>query len=232
MSTTKLCECGCGQPAPIAAATRIARGHVKGQPLRFLPAHNNRLRRKHASECSVDGCPQPTKGRGWCSTHYWRWKKHGDPVAEVFIPADGCKVDGCESQHSGLGYCKKHYTRLLRHGNLIGLRPRENELTRFWMRVDKDGPTLVPELGPCWIWTAARGDHGYGTFCPAGAPNVGAHRYSYELHHGPIAEGLLACHRCDNPPCVNPGHLFAGTHSDNMRDMVAKGRHARRKEAS
>ena len=73
----------------------------------------------------------------------------------------------------------------------------------------------------CWNWTGATAN-GYGVLNFGG--QVRAHRLAYETFVGPIPDGLLVCHRCDNPRCVNPGHLFVGTNSDNTRDMVSKGR--------
>lgn len=82
---------------------------------------------------------------------------------------------------------------------------------RFWPKVEKtDG---------CWLWTANTRPNGYGLF-----GSVGAHRVAYELCVGPIPSGMYVCHRCDNPACVRPDHLFVGTQLDNMRDMVTKGR--------
>jgi hypothetical protein len=83
---------------------------------------------------------------------------------------------------------------------------------RFWPKVRKDRG--------CWVWTGATTTTGYGRL--SGQP---AHRLSWEIHHGPIPAGLFVCHRCDNPGCVRPDHLFLGTHEANMADMVAKGRH-------
>lgn len=74
----------------------------------------------------------------------------------------------------------------------------------------------------CWLWTGAALPSGYGQFKTAGH-NL-AHRYSYEVHHGPIPSGLCVLHHCDNPACVNPDHLWAGTHRDNAIDKVIKGR--------
>lgn len=89
---------------------------------------------------------------------------------------------------------------------------------RFWERVDVAGPD------DCWLWTRGKHSDGYGRMDIGNNTNVGAHRISWELHHGPIPPNMYVCHRCDNPPCVNPAHLFLGTIIDNVVDRDAKGR--------
>lgn len=99
---------------------------------------------------------------------------------------------------------------------------------RFWRYVNKDGPIVRESLGACWLWTGYVTKQGYGHIKKdhtAGGTMIAAHRASYELHVGPIHDGLFVCHACDNPPCVNPAHLWLGTTQDNTADKMAKGRH-------
>jgi hypothetical protein len=75
----------------------------------------------------------------------------------------------------------------------------------------------------CWHWNGTRNNHGYGLFRPGGTSGkVLAHRFMWQLLHGPIPQGLCILHRCDNPTCVNPRHLFIGTKKDNTQDAVKK----------
>ena len=76
----------------------------------------------------------------------------------------------------------------------------------------------------CWLWLGTcRGD-GYGLTKTEDRKTIGSHRMAYLLTYGEIPDGLLVLHKCDNPPCVNPEHLFLGTHQDNRDDMLKKGR--------
>lgn len=106
-------------------------------------------------------------------------------------------------------------TRPKEHNRLKRVRPEWGLAERFAFYVQKgDG---------CWEWRGPKTSLGYGKLC-FNYKYLGAHRVSWELHRGPIGAGLFLCHKCDNPGCVNPDHLFLGTQMDNMRDKIAKGR--------
>lgn len=103
----------------------------------------------------------------------------------------------------------------------------ESTIRRFWTKVDRSaGPDA------CWPWLGNKRPTGYGSFfvkrIPPGSKGkaiyVNPHRLAYELTYAPIASGLHACHKCDNPSCCNPNHIFPGTPRENMQDAVAKGR--------
>lgn len=98
------------------------------------------------------------------------------------------------------------------------VRPKTGATQRFWDRVDTgDG---------CWEWRGAKNRLGYGMLSGPEFKGgvVRAHRFAYALLIGPIPKGMVICHRCDNPSCCNPDHLFAGSQSDNIHDMWRKGR--------
>ena len=129
-----------------------------------------------------------------------------------------CSVSECNSPIATKGYCNRHYLRQYR-GNPIDKKSCY-ELTlneRFY------GFFEVDELTGCWLWTGGKNKKGYGQFKYKMKSYI-AHRLSYELHVGTLTPGMLVCHSCDTPPCVNPSHLFLGTNQDNTDDKFKKGR--------
>jgi len=123
-----------------------------------------------------------------------------------------CTIEGCHSPVKARGMCNAHYKRNARTGNPLGVMPSFNE--RFWSKIDKSGE--------CWEWTGTRHPRGYGYI--NGEANgrktpVLVHRVSYEMHHGPIAEGVVIDHICHNTSCVNPDHLRAVSQKQNVENQ-------------
>lgn len=131
-----------------------------------------------------------------------------------------CSVEGCEAARYAKGFCATHYKRFLRHGD-ASIVKRDFSKTldqRFWEKVSKSEG--------CWEWQGSVGTGGYGKISLQQSRKIVlAHRVSWTLHFGDIPDGMLVCHRCDNPPCVRPDHLFLGDTKANADDMVRKGRH-------
>jgi len=138
-----------------------------------------------------------------------------------------CHLPACPRPVRAKGLCKRHYQQQWRTGSPDIARPNPHATPeeRFWRYANRTDPTA------CWVWSGRTDKDGYGTL-RIGTSMVRAHRFSYELHHGPT--NLLVRHSCDNAPCVNPAHLQPGTHLDNMADRKAAGHYPRRiaKEAA
>lgn len=112
----------------------------------------------------------------------------------------------------------RHRSRGIAWANQAKIVFTEKESRRFWSFVDrKSNPN------GCWEWTGFRDVNGYGVFGFRRGSHR-AHRLSFLLHVGPIGENLFVCHTCDNPCCINPGHMWLGTPHENTTDMIRKDR--------
>jgi HNH endonuclease len=134
-----------------------------------------------------------------------------------------CSIRDCDKPYYAKGFCNMHWQRMKKNGNPleVPLRKMADPSARFWSRVDKRGKN------DCWLFKGASTNAGYGRFQPGRAKTKhwSAHRYAFYLATGETPPVVM--HTCDVRMCCNPAHLKAGTHKDNMRDMVAKGRNSK-----
>lgn len=130
-----------------------------------------------------------------------------------------CSVSGCGRPVRAGGWCKRHYKNFTATGDPVSLIDKPLDV-----RLRQVGWTITP--AGCWEWNGKRNAYNYGTFNAKrlGYEDARAHRVVYEWLAGPIPDGLILRHTCDNPPCVNPAHLIPGTYADNTRDSMERGR--------
>ena len=136
-------------------------------------------------------------------------------------PIPICTIQGCGKKLQSRGYCSAHYAKWRKYGDALAVRQRQIHGASLLERFN----AYVGERGSgCWEWTGDRDPTGYGRRNIDNVPLM-AHRIASEVHFGPLTPADHICHRCDNPACVRPEHLFKGDHAMNMADKMAKKRH-------
>lgn len=176
------------------------------------------------TNCSVSSCDRKTLARGYCGTHYSRWKAGKDleaPIRPKTRASDICAIDGCGRKYAGKGLCTLHWQRQ-RDGVPLDKPIREVfETDDLGERLRRYAPPSAPD--DCWVWTRAL-NKGYGMISIGNGKLRGAHIVAWELTNDrKLPPGLVIRHGCDNPPCVNPAHLELGSHGDNVNDRVERG---------
>lgn len=140
-----------------------------------------------------------------------------------------CVIDGCDHEFKLVDrqLCAAHYARYLRHGDNFDKSPIKNVHLTLNQRLKSK--VKISLENKCHEWQGALSKKGYGVIGIGSRLDktrkiIYCHRVSYEINNGNIPKGMLVLHRCDNPKCINPQHLFLGTAMDNTNDMISKNR--------
>jgi hypothetical protein len=207
---------GCGNKKNKYGRGRCGRHYAEGLKDGSLP----RIEDLRPKQCTAAGCQAAVFSRGYCAKHWNRWRRHGDP--DAYIRKRGrstCTAEeGCTFLANSNGRCTKHDARFRKYGTVV-LPDKDDPMERFRRSVDMSS-------GPdgCHVWTGKGDKDGYGKF----GFNNRAHRWILgQLRGKPLESSEWALHHCDNPPCVNPAHLYVGTALENARDKLSRGRHRR-----
>lgn len=159
--------------------------------------------------CSIDGCTNKHDARGYCSTHYGRYRRYGDPLYIRKLGKDQlCEVQGCSKNQYARGYCSLHWRRWHKYGD-----PLKTKLIRASSMEDYFLSHTAWEKG-CLIWTGGKTGNGYGLGSVEGKKKL-AHRYAWERAKGPIPKGAFIDHICHTRACVNVEHLRLTTNQQN-----------------
>lgn len=135
-----------------------------------------------------------------------------------------CSHEGCHKRSHARGLCRQHYLLAWRHKTLPAKQPYSRLIRTSAERFSRLLAKSVRTSSGCLEWSGARDAAGYGVFSRRKGQSVKAHRMAYEIANGSMKNGLVICHRCDNPSCVDIAHLFIGTIADNNLDCRRKGR--------
>lgn len=147
-------------------------------------------------------------GRSWCSAHYDKWRKYGNPTEDRRRTRETCTVDECDKAQHSHGYCRNHARRWKRWGDPNVRRPLKTLEQRFWPKVQ------VTSAG-CWEWQGSKDKLGYPRFADDSNTVRMAYRVWWEHNYGPVPEGLELDHICHNHSCVNLDHLRLATSRQN-----------------